>query len=357
MTISSHGRRRKLARRGAGARKPAGRTAAIAAAFCVASLCAAPASAATLKIATVSPDGSVWMKLLRDAGKAVEAETEGRVKVKYYPGGVMGDEPAMMRKLRIGQLQGAVVTTGVFGRSYPDVQIYNLPMQFRSLDEVDYLRERMDATLLAGLEQNGYVALGLAEVGMAYAMSTRRATSVAGAQALKVWTPAGNAGAIKAMQDFGITPIPLAITDVLVGLQTGLIDTVAAPVVGAVALQWHGHLKHILDLPFMYVYAPVVLAQRPFERLQQEDRATVRRLLGAAVRAADAGNRADHEAVWEVLQQQGLSLLQPTPEELAEWQERGDAAARDWVSDSVVSAEIYERFTALLGEFRAQVAR
>lgn len=325
--------------------------------FCIALACVNSPSAATLKIATVSPDGSVWMKLLRDAGKAIEAETEGRVQVKYYPGGVMGDELAMMRKLRIGQLQGAVVTTGVFARSYPDLQIYNLPMQFRGLDEVDYVRERMDAALLSGLERNGYVALGLAEVGMAYAMSTRRATSVAGAQALKVWTPAGNAGAIKAMQDFGITPIPLAITDVLAGLQTGLIDTVAAPVVGAVALQWHGQLKHILDLPFMYVYAPVVLAQRPFGRLREEDRAAVRRLLGDAVRAADAGNRADHEAVWEVLQQQGLSLLRPTPEELAEWQERGDAAARDWVSDGVVSREIHQRFTALLGEFRTQVAR
>ena len=342
----------------AAARKLRGAAAAALAAGCfgLASLCGASASAATLKVATISPDGSVWMKLLRDAGDAIAEETAGRVKMKYYPGGVMGDELAMMRKMRIGQLQGAVVTTGVFGRSYPDVQIYNLPMQFRSLAEVDYLRERMDAMLLAGLEENGYVALGLAEVGMAYAMSARSVTSVGGAQRLKVWTPAGNDGAIKAMQDFGIAPIPLAITDVLTGLQTGLIDTVAAPLVGAVALQWHAQLEYILNLPFMYVYAPVVLAKAPFERLQEEDRVVVRRLLGAAVRAADAGNRTDHEAVWDVLQRQGLSLLQPRPEELAEWQARGDAAAQDWVSDGVVSAAIYQRFAALLGEFRAQVA-
>ena len=314
------------------------------------------ASAETLKIATVSPDGSVWMRLLRDAGAAVERETEGRVKLKYYPGGVMGDERAMIRKMRVGQLQGAVVTTGVLARIHSDIQIYNLPMQFRSLAEVDYLRERLDPELLAGLEANGFVALGLAEVGMAYALSTEVVTAVATARRLKVWTPAGNDGAVKAMGDFGITPIPLSISDVLAGLQTGLIDTVAAPVVGVLALQWHSQLKYILDLPFMYVYAPMVLAQRPFARLAAADQATVRRLLGAAVRAADAGNRADHDAVWEVLQRQGLSLLRPTAVEAAEWQRLGDAAAREWVADGVVSRALYDRVVALLAEYRAQAS-
>lgn len=296
------------------------------------------------------------MQLLRDAGRAVEAETEGRVTLKFYPGGVMGDERAMMRKMRIGQLQGAVVTTGVFGRIFSDVQIYNLPMQFRSLAEVDYLRERLDAELMAGLEANGFVSLGFAEVGMAYALSTEKVSAVGAARRLKVWTPAGNDGAVKAMEDFGITPIPLTITDVLAGLQTGLIDTVAAPVVGVLALQWHGQLKYILDLPFMYVYAPMVLAQRPFERLSAADQATVRRLLSEAVRAADVGNRADHDEVWEVLQQQGLSLIRPSASEVAEWQRLADVASRDWVAEGVVSQALYDRFVALLAEYRAQAS-
>ena len=296
------------------------------------------------------------MQLLRDAGRAVEAETEGRVTLKLYPGGVMGDERAMMRKMRIGQLQGAVVTTGVFGRIFSDVQIYNLPMQFRSLAEVDYLRERLDAELMAGLEANGFVSLGFAEVGMAYALSTEKVSAVGAARRLKVWTPAGNDGAVKAMEDFGITPIPLTITDVLAGLQTGLIDTVAAPVVGVLALQWHGQLKYILDLPFMYVYAPMVLAQRPFERLSAADQATVRRLLSEAVRAADVGNRADHDEVWEVLQQQGLSLIRPSASEVAEWQRLADVASRDWVAEGVVSQALYDRFVALLAEYRAQAS-
>ena len=188
---------------------------------------------------------------------------------------------------------------------------------------------------------------------MAYAMATREARSLADARGLKVWTPQGDDTAAKALNDFGITPVPLTIPDVLAGLQTGLIDTVAAPLVGAVALQWHGQLKYVLDLPFMYIYAPMVLAKRPFERLDPGDQETVRRVLGAAVRAADAGNRRDHDAVREVLRRQGLTFLRPSPAEIREWQERADAVSTEWAASGVVTPGRYERFVSLLTEYRA----
>lgn len=319
--------------------------------------CTPPSLAATFKIATVSPDGSVWMKLLRDAGKEIEAKTDGRVRLKLYPGGVMGDDRAMMRKMRVGQLQGAVVTTGVFNRIFPDLHLYNLPMQFRSLAEVDHVRPRLDAELLQGLEDAGFICMGFAEVGMAYAMATREARSLADARGLKVWTPHGDEIAAKALADFGITPVPLTISDVLAGLQTGLIDTVAAPLVGAVALQWHGPLKYVLDLPFMYIYAPMVLVKRPFERLEPEDQAVVREVLGAAVEDADARNRRDHDAVRKVLQGQGLRFLRPSPTEVQEWQARADEVTQQWVAGGVVTSARYKRFAALLGEFRAKPNR
>ena len=319
--------------------------------------CTSPSLAATFKIATVSPDGSVWMKLLRDASKEIEAKTDGRVRLKLYPGGVMGDDRAMMRKMRVGQLQGAVITTGVFNRIFPDLHLYNLPMQFRSLAEVDHVRPRFDAELMQGLEEAGFICVGFAEVGMAYAMATREVRSLVDARRLKVWTPHGDELAAKALADFGITPVPLTIADVLAGLQTGLIDTVAAPLVGAVALQWHGQLKHVLDLPFMYIYAPMVLVRRPFERLEPEDQAVVRKVLGAAVVDADARNRRDHDAVRKALQGQGLKFLRPSPAEVREWQAKADEVTRQWVAGGVVTPARYERFAALLGEFRAKPNR
>ena len=172
---------------------------------------AMPTFAETFKFATVSPDGSVAMRLLRSTGKEIEQATDGRVKLKFYPGGVMGDDWSVLRKMRVGQLQGALVTTGVFNQIFTDVQLYNLPMQFRSLDEVDYVRERLDPVLMRGLEDNGFISFGLTEVGMAYAMSTKPARTVSEGKRLRVWTPQGDPAAGKAIAAFDISPIPLTI--------------------------------------------------------------------------------------------------------------------------------------------------
>ena len=315
-------------------------------------VCPVPAGAADIKMATVSPDGSVWVTLLREAGAKIEHETAGRVKLKIYPGGVMGDDATVMRKMRIGQLQAAIVTTGSFGQIFSDAQLYNLPMQFANFEEVDYVRERLDATLRQGLEDNGFICPGLAEVGMAYAMSARPVHSISDASGIKLWTPVGNVAAVKAMIAFGISPVPLAITDVLAGLQTGLIDAVATPLVAALALQWHNQLDYILDLPFMYIYALMVLPERSFKRIGEADQAVVRRLLEEAVRAADARNRADHHAVREVLQKQGLSFIQPSAAQVRQWQARANAASLDWLNDGIVSAKYYDLLTSHMADFR-----
>ncbi len=315
-------------------------------------VCSPPAGAATIKLATESPAGTVWMTLLREAGAAIEQETSGRVELKIYPGGVMGDDATVMRKMRIGQLQAAILTTGTFGQIFPDAQIYNLPMQFASFEEVDYVRERLDGVLRQGLEDKGFICPGLAEVGMAYAMSRRPVRSISDASGIKLWTPVGNVAAAKAITAFGISPVPLSIADVLAGLQTGLVDAVASPLVGALALQWHNQLDYVLDLPFMYIYAVMVLPERAFRRIDDADQEIVRRLLGEAVRAADAGNRADHHAVRGVLEQQGLEFIQPSALEVREWRAGADAASRNWLASGLVSADYHDLLTSHLAEFR-----
>ena len=213
------------------------------------------AQAVTLKIATLSPEGTAWMKMLRRAAGNIEQRTEGAVKFKIYPGGVMGDDKAVLRKLRVGQLHGAALTSGGVMQPYPDIVLYNLPLTFRSAAEVDYVRERMDTKLMAGLAEQKFVGFGVAEVGFAYPMMQQAVTSVAEFQDLRVWAPDNDPGAMKAYSSFNVTPIPLPIADVLTGLQTGLINTIGSPPIGAIALQWHTQISHSLNLPLLYVYA------------------------------------------------------------------------------------------------------
>ncbi len=315
-------------------------------------LWSAASAAQELKIAALSPEGSVWMDLLREGGARVAAETEGRVSFKFYPGGVMGDDKAVLRKMRIGQLHGAVVTAGALVQTYPDIALYNLPMAFRSGDEVDYVRQRMDAELLAGLEAKGFVSLGLAEVGFAYAMTQQPVSSVADVRMRKVWVPDNDPGSARALQAFGIAPIPLPIVDVLGGLQTGLIDCVAAPPVGAVALQWHTRVSHVLDVPLMYVYGLFAVDKRRLERLAEPDQAVVRRVMGEVVGQVNARSRRDHEQASAALANQGLEWRSASDAEMAEWRRLADEATMRLVEEDYISAGLYHALQGHLREFR-----
>lgn len=309
-----------------------------------------------LKIATSAPDGTAWMKLLRQAGTDVAKATEGRVKLKFYPGGTQGDDRDVMRKMRIGQLHGGTVRTGVFGRTYSDIQLYNLPMVFRSMDEVDAVRRALDPDLVKGLGDAGYTTYGLVELGMAYAMSTREARSLADARRLKVWAPKGDIPAIRLLEAFQIKPITLTIGEVLPSLTTGVIDTVAAPPVAVVPLLWHTRLQYVLDLPFMYIYSPFVIYERSLRDVDGADQAVLHRILSAAVAEADRPSRADHDAAWNVLAKQGLLFLKPEAAAVDAWRAAALDATGVWIDEGIVSQPMYAKLQAVLAEVRGRQA-
>jgi TRAP-type C4-dicarboxylate transport system substrate-binding protein len=320
--------------------------------FALSACIAANAHALELKIATVSPDGSVWMKALREAAQQISDQTDGRVGFKFYPGGVMGDDNAVLRKMRVGQLHGAVMTVGALYQAAIDVQLYNLPMQFRSYAEVDYVRSRMDKHVIAALAEKGYAAFGIAEVGFAYAMSKTKLMTVEDVQSRKVWVPAGDAGAERTLAAFGVTPIPLSIADVLSGLQTGLINGVAVPPVAAIALQWHSQLEHVLDLPLLYIYGTFVVSNRQFNKVSDEDQVLVRTLMGGVARTVEARNRKDHERAVEALGMQGLSWNRPLETDVVRWQQYADKASDELVASGFISEPLFRELMQHLDDFR-----
>ncbi len=309
--------------------------------------------ATTLKIATLSPEGSGWMKLLRAHAKNVEERTGGAVKLKIYPGGVMGDDKAVLRKMRVGQLHGAVVTAGGLVQNYKDIALYSLPMLFRDEAEVDHVRKIMDRELMTGLRANKFVGFGFAEVGFAYPMMQKPGSSVADIRGRKVWTPDNDPASLRAFQAFDISPIPLPIADVLAGLQTGLIDSIGSPPIGAIALQWHTQVEHAIDLPLIYTYGLFAMTDRAFKRLDADAQAIVEEEMGAAVQAADATARADHESAKAALVKQGIQWAAPSPTEFAEWNRLATEANEELVASGYISRPAYDRTMTLLNEFRA----
>lgn len=308
--------------------------------------------AVVFKIATLSPDGSIWMKVLREGAKEVAQRTSERVTFKFYPGGVMGDDKAVLRKIRVGQLHGAVLTAGGLNQVYPDLQLYTLPMLFRDLDEVDAVRAQMDPVLMKGLREAGYVGFGISEVGFAYSMSKTPVATYEDVKAQKVWIPDGDQGAEQTVASFDITPIPLSIADVLSGLQTGLINSVAVPPVGAIALQWHTQLQHVYDLPLMYVYGLLAINDKQFDMVDAADQAVVLEVMSEVVRRVNDQNRIDHERAVEVLKNQGLVWAVPDPDEAERWQGMADTASRELVEGGIVSETLYEQLLLIRSAYR-----
>ena len=314
---------------------------------------ASDAAAVVFKIATLTPDGSTWMKVLRAGGEEVKNRTDGRVEFKFYPGGVMGNDQYVLRKIRSGQLHGAVLTAGGLTQTYGDIQLYNLPMAFDNLAEVDYVRGKMDSTLLEGLREQGYVGFGFAEVGFAYAMSKEPVRTLQEMRSQKVWTPSGDPGSELAIATFDISPIPLSIADVLSGLQTGLINGVAVPPVAAIALQWHTQLDYALDVPLLYVYGLLVVENRQFDKLSPADQEIFLEVMRDAVERVNAQSRIDHERAVEVLKIQGMTWNDPASGEVDRWESLSKDAAARLIEEDVLSSEMVETLRSHLATYRA----
>jgi TRAP-type C4-dicarboxylate transport system substrate-binding protein len=233
---------------------------------------AGPAASLELKIATLSPDGSPWMQKMRQGAKEVAEKTSNRVHFKFYPGGIMGNDKAVLRKIRIGQLHGGFLTGGSLIKVFGDAQVYSLPLKFRSLQEIDYVRERMDHYMMTGFEKGGFITFGLAEGGFAYVMSNAPVRSVEELRNHKVWIPDHDPTVSEAMHAFGIKPIPLSIADVRSGLQTGLIDTVTVSPIGAIVLQWHTQVKYLTELPMAYIYGLLAVDRKAFSKIRSGSR-------------------------------------------------------------------------------------
>jgi TRAP-type C4-dicarboxylate transport system substrate-binding protein len=311
-----------------------------------------PAQAVTLKIATLSPDGSFWMQKLREGGDEIEKKTEGRVKFKFYPGGVMGKDKDVLRKIRLHQLQGAAVTGNALSHIYPDIRLYTLLLKFHGLDEVDYVRQKMDKDLMVGLEQNGFVSLGLAEIGMAYIMSIEPVRELDQMRSRKAWVPENNKLALVALEAFSISPIPLPLRDVLMGLQTNMIDIVAGSPVAALALQWHTKVKYVTDLPLSYIFGVLALDQKAFNKIAEQDQVTVRSVMDRIIKEVDQQNRQDNIKAKDAMIKQGIQFLEPTKKAAEELRKISIIANEKLVKDGNLSADTVKELNKHLADYR-----
>lgn len=307
-----------------------------------------------LKIATLSPEGSVWMQKMREGSQELARRTNNRIRIKFYPGGVMGDDNSVLRKIRVGQLHGGAVVGGSLTKYFKDNQIYGLPMKFKSFEEIDYVRRQLDRRIIDGLEKGGFVTFGIAEGGFAYVMATVPIRTVEEMRRQKVWVPDNDKTILESVQAFGIKPIPLSIADVRAGLQTGLINTVTIPPIGAIALQWHTQIKYLMDEPFLYIYGVLAVARKVFEKLSPDDQRVFREIMGRVFKELDRLNRQDNVKAREALRKQGIEFIKPDADDLKQWYDNAAAIPERLVKAGKLSREMVNTLESLLKDYRSQ---
>lgn len=311
-----------------------------------------PVQAMEFRISTLLPGGTAEVRALERASQEISDETDGRVSLRIFPGGVMGEGDAVERRIRSGQLHGALVQTGAIASTYKSVQILNAPFLFTDYDEVDFVRSQLEDDLEAELHERGRHTFGFIDGGFAYVMSQQPARSVEDLRNSRLWLPANDNFSLQVARSFNVSPIVLNISEVLTSLQTGTVDTIIGPAIAALTLQWFTRVDYVTDLPLIYTFATLYIDERHLSRISEEDRAVVNRVLREVSASMDENNRQNNRDAFQALLNQGLQEVELTDEEVAAVRDSAGQAHAALVDAGEFSQEWLDRLMQELEYYR-----
>lgn len=306
-----------------------------------------------IKIATIAPDGSTWMRIMDELDTEIRAKTAGEVGLKFYAGGVQGDEAVVLRKIRAGQLHGGGLTGVGLGEIASGLRVMEVPFTFGSAEEVHAVRERMGPAFEQMLRDAGFELLGWSDVGMVYLFTKAPVRSADDLHKLRMWLWEGDPLAQAFLKELGVSPVPLPITDVVTSLQTGLIDGVYTSPMACIALQWFARVSYMTDMPVTHALGAVVVTRKVFDSLSPAAQTTLKE--SAKTYFAKLSDATDRESVESlgVLKERGVSIVP-----LAEGDKKAFAAigatVREKLAGELYSRETLDEMLRILAELREE---
>jgi TRAP-type C4-dicarboxylate transport system substrate-binding protein len=279
----------------------------------------AVAQGTVVKLATLVPEGSVWDKALRDMGAEWSSATPGRVSLRVYPGGVAGDEPDVVRKMRIGQLQAAAITTAGLASIDPSFNVFNVPMFFTSYPELFATLDKLEPVLKQRLEAKGFMLLSWGHGGWVYFFTKSPVQSVDGLRHTKMFTWAGDDQMVGVWKSKGFNPVPLAATDIMTGLQTGMIDSYPTTPLLGLTLQWYRQTPNMVGMGMAPLVGGLVMSKAAWLKLPEADRDKVQAACDRMEKRLEVEvPRQDTTAVGE-MKKRGLTVNVVAPADAAEF--------------------------------------
>jgi TRAP-type C4-dicarboxylate transport system substrate-binding protein len=298
------------------------------------------------------------MNLLEEWAQTVETRSEGRLSFKFYPGGVQGDEPDVLKKMRFNQLQGGAFSGYGIGHMYSPARVMELPFLFQDFGEIDHVRAHFMPQFEQGFRDNGYELLGWMEVGFVHISSREPARSLDDMRSRRVWLWQGDPLGQAFFSASGITPVPLSIVDVYTSLSTGLVDSVYCTPLAAIALQWFNKTNYVSSVSLTNGMGGLIVTRRFFDSLPEDLQQLLRETGREAGEKLVTATRRDNARSIDELKARGLQFIEPgAGMSEPELRDLRDRAARELIASDYIPAAVFDETRALLEAYRARQAR
>jgi len=272
-----------------------------------------------IKMATLAPEGTEWHGLLVELGQEWLKATNGEVRLRIYPGGVVGDERDMVRKIRIGQIHGAAITTEGMTEVNQYFTAFNYPLLFQNYNDVDFVRNQLSDELYGESEKNGFKLLTMIDIGWVYWFSTEPVYTPSDLKKSKIWTWAGDYKAVQLYEENGFQPVPLTTLDILSGLQTGMINSLGLNPMYALSQQIFGIADNMLDMKWGNLTAAIVIDMRIWNKLKPEHQTSMLKISKKIGKRFQDKNRYESSDAVNAMKEYGLTVNKPSLDNLAKW--------------------------------------
>jgi TRAP-type C4-dicarboxylate transport system substrate-binding protein len=313
----------------------------------------ASAGNAELRIATLAPSGSPWMEVLDKAAGEVKDKTAGRVTFKYFEGGQQGDERDFVRKIKLGQLDGAAVTAVGLSMIDESIRVLELPMMFQSAEELDYVADKLWPHFQAKFEKKGFRLNDRGEVGWIYFLSKSKVEKIADLKSQKLWLWGDDVLVGAVFKKLGLNGVPLGVPEVDGALTAGKIDACYSSPLAAVALQWYSKVKFMTSMPMSFAIGATVISNEAYKKLTPEDIKIVDDISRANARKLRKTIRKSNEDAKGTMSRKGVTVV-PTPVAMVDDFTKQSMELWDQLVDKIYSKDELKMVLEARDEYRAK---
>jgi TRAP-type C4-dicarboxylate transport system substrate-binding protein len=307
------------------------------------------------RVATLAPEGSAWMKILGRGAEELKKKTGGRASIKYFAGGVQGDEKDVVAKMQLGQLDGGAMTSVGLSLVDESIRVLELPMLFKSVQELDYVRNKMWPTFKARFEKKGYFLGEPGDVGFLYFYSNNSIKSAGDLGKAKAWLW-GEDKLMKAMyKKMGVNGVPLGVPDVLPALNTGRINATVASPLAAVALQWYTKVKFSTSMPLAYGIGGTLIRKAAWDKMSPEDQKAATAVFKLQASKLRSTVRKDNDRAFKAITRSGVQVIETPAAMVAEFEKKAQEVWNEQAG-KIYSKDDLAKVLKYRDEFRAKSA-